>query len=44
MPITLTLPFWMVERIVAILSEHPYTGCEEIIQRIKEQVQGAETA
>lgn len=39
MPIKLELPFWMVERIVAILSEHPYTGAEEIIQRIKEQME-----
>lgn len=37
MPIRLELPPWMVERIVAILSEHPYTGCEEIVQAIKEQ-------
>lgn len=37
MPINLALPLWMVERIVAILSEHPYTGCENIIQEIKEQ-------
>lgn len=37
MPIHLELPFWMVERIVAILSEHPYTGAEEIVQKIKEQ-------
>lgn len=39
MPITLELPFWMVERIVEILSEHPYTGSAEIIQEIKEQVE-----
>lgn len=37
MPITLELPFWMVERIVEILSEHPYTGSSEIIRAIKEQ-------
>ena len=37
MPIHLELPFWMVERIVAILTEHPYTGAEEIVQKIKEQ-------
>ena len=35
--IVLELPLWMVERIVQILSEHPYTGCQEIVQRIKEQ-------
>ena len=35
--IVLELPLWMVERIVQILSEHPYTGCQEIIQRIMEQ-------
>lgn len=39
MPITLTLtlPLWMVERIVQILSEHPYTGAAEIVETIKEQ-------
>ena len=37
MSINLELPLWMVERIVTILSEHPYTGAEEIIQKIKEQ-------
>jgi hypothetical protein len=37
MHITLTLPFWMVERIVQILSEHPYTGAAEIVETIKEQ-------
>lgn len=37
MPIKLELPSWMVERIVAILSEHPYTGCEEIVETIKRQ-------
>ena len=34
---TITLPDWMVERIVAILEEHPYTGAEEIVDAIKEQ-------
>lgn len=38
MSINLELPLWMVERIVQILSEHPYTGTEEIIQHIKEQI------
>ena len=33
------LPFWMWERIILILSEHPYTGCEEIIQAIKERME-----
>lgn len=37
MHVNLELPFWMVERIVQILSEHPYTGTPEIIQTIKEQ-------
>lgn len=37
MPITLTLPLWMVEKIVAILSEHPYTGAQEIIEAIKKE-------
>lgn len=35
--IVITLPAWMVERIVAILEEHPYTGAAEIIEAIKEQ-------
>ena len=39
MPINLELPLWMVERIVAILSGHPYTGAAEIVQRIKEQME-----
>ena len=39
MPINLELPLWMVERIVQILSEHPYTGTEEIIRYIKEQIE-----
>lgn len=39
MPIKLELPSWMVERIVAILSEHPYTGSNDIIQAIKEQLE-----
>ena len=39
MPIKLVLPRWMVERIVAILLEHPYTGCEEIVETIREQTE-----
>lgn len=35
--VNLKLPYWMVERIVSILSEHPYTGCEDIIWEIKKQ-------
>jgi hypothetical protein len=42
MPIKLELPFWMVERIVQILSEHPYTGAAEIVQAIKEQAEPKE--
>lgn len=38
MPITLELPFWMVERIVEILSEHEYTGVEDIIREIAGQL------
>lgn len=38
MPIKLELPIWMTERIVAILEEHPYTGSQDIIQEIKEQI------
>lgn len=37
MDISLKLPLWMVERIVQILSQHPYTGAEEIIQTIKKE-------
>lgn len=39
MPKTITLPDWMLYRIVAILEEHPYTGGPEIIQHIKEQME-----
>lgn len=35
---TLNLPDWMVERIVAILEEHPYTGAAEIIEAIKSEI------
>ena len=38
MPDTITLPHWMWERIVQMLSEHPYTGAAEIVQAIKEQL------
>lgn len=37
--VKLELPFWMVERIVQILSEHPYTGAQDIILDIKEQME-----
>ena len=37
MGIHISLPQWMRERIVQILSEHPYTGCEDIIREIKKQ-------
>ena len=36
---TITLPDWMVERIVAILDEHPYTGVAEIVQAIKDNAE-----
>lgn len=39
MDILLKLPFWMVERIVQILSKHPYTGAQDIIEAIKEQTE-----
>ena len=39
---TITLPDWMVYRIVAILSEHPYTGAAEIVETIKEQTEDPE--
>ena len=39
---TITLPDWMVERIVAILSGHPYTGAAEIVETIKEQTEDPE--
>lgn len=35
--LTITLPDWMVHRIVAILSVFPYTGAGDIIKAIKEQ-------
>lgn len=35
--VILELPFWMVERIVEILSKHPYTGSSEIVTLIKDQ-------
>lgn len=38
MPIKLELPLWMVERIVDILSKHPYTGAAEIVETIKGQM------
>lgn len=38
MPIKLELPLWMVERIVQILSEHPYTGAPEIVKTIQDQL------
>lgn len=43
MDISLKLPLWMVERIVQILSDHPYTGAAEIVQAIKEQASEKET-
>lgn len=39
MSIALTLPFWMIERIMQILGDHPYTGSDDIIQKIKEQME-----
>jgi hypothetical protein len=33
----LELPDWMVERIVQILCEHPYTGAVEIVETIMAQ-------
>lgn len=38
MDIHLVLPRWMVERIVQILSDHPYTGAGDIIDTIRKQV------
>ena len=35
--VTLKLPRWMVEKIVAILSDHPYAGAQEIIEAIKKE-------
>lgn len=37
--INMNLPLWMIERIVQILGKHEYTGTEEIIQAIKEQIE-----
>lgn len=36
---TLTLPDWMVHRIVAILEDHEYTGASEIANAIKAHVE-----
>ena len=38
MDILLTLPRWMVERIVAILSQHPSSVTDEISEAIRKQV------
>ena len=35
--VTLKLPRWMVEKIVAILRDHPYTGAGEIIEAIEKE-------
>ena len=40
--LTITLPDWMVERIVAVLENHPYTGAAEIVETIKEQTEDPE--
>lgn len=37
MDISLTLPRWMVEKIVWFLERHPYTGAGEIIEAIKKE-------
>lgn len=37
--LTITLPDWMVHRIVDILNKSGYTGAGEIIQTIKEQAE-----
>lgn len=39
MDILLTMPRWMVERIVAILDNDPYTGAKEITETIRKQVE-----
>ena len=36
--VKLELPFWMVERIVAILSRHPSSVTDEISEAIRKQV------
>ena len=38
MDILLTLPRWMVERIVAILDRHPSSVTDEISEAIRKQV------
>lgn len=35
--LTITLPDWMLHRIVEILEHHEYTGAAEIVRAIKEQ-------
>ena len=39
---TITLPDWMLHRIVEILEHHEYTGAAEIVRAIKEQTVPAE--
>lgn len=39
MPITLTLPLWMVERIVDALRQYPYADPDEIIREIVGQME-----
>ena len=39
MPITVTLPCWMWERLVQILDGYPYSGAPEIVRAIKEQAE-----
>ena len=40
--LTITLPDWMLHRIVDMLSKHEYTGAAEIVQAIKAQTVPAE--
>ena len=40
--LTITLPDWMLHRIVEILEHHEYTGAAEIVRAIKAQTVPAE--
>ena len=40
--LTITLPDWMLHRIVDILSKHEYTGAADIVRAIKDQTVPAE--
>ena len=40
--LTITLPEWMLHRIVEILEHHEYTGAADIVRAVKDQTTDAE--